>query len=443
MNNFFNSVHITNFKSLKDVTLSDCKRINLLIGKPNVGKSNILEAIGLFSLPYIKYNKSKKLTQFIRLENIAELFFDGNIDEKITINTDDDSSCTVDYFKQKGLAQFQIDLRNQYGHTSNLGRIRIKATPLSDGEKLANVAISLEAPDQEVKELFNIDFSKLPKNSFRESYLEGIKKKVEGIKKKVEDSIIGLEDPQEIENQIKAELDRLDAGIWSFPVSINVDNRLNLTFTNRSRGRSYSDTPKVSFYKFPQTFAFKKPSIFFHNLLPPSGANLLEVIEHDKLLENELSALFTEYGLKLLFDKTNQTLRIDKSLKENAASFPFSSIADTLQRLVFFKAAIASNKNSILLFEEPEAHCFPPYIAQITQEIIDSETNQFFIATHSPYVLNDFMEDKNTRAELAIYMADFKDGQTVVYRLTDEELDEVYNHGIDVFFNYERFTAHG
>ncbi len=434
MANFFNTVRITNFKSLKDVTLSDCKRINLLIGKPNVGKSNILEAIGLFSLPYFKYNKSKKLTQFVRVENIAELFFDGNIDEKITINTDDDSSCTVDYFKQKGLAQFQIDLRNQYGHASNLGRIKIKATPLSDGEKLANVAISIEAPDQTVKESFNIDFSKLSNNALRESYLEGIKKKVE-------DSIIGLDDPQEIEDQIKAELDKLDAGIWSFPVSINLDNRLNLTFTNRGRGQSYSSTPKVSFYKFPQTFAFKKPSIFLHHLLPPSGANLLEVIEHDRLLENELSALFKEYGLKLLFDKTSQTLRIDKPLKENAASFPFSSIADTLQRLIFFKAAIASNTNSILLFEEPEAHCFPPYIAHFTQDVIDAETNQFFIATHSPYVLNDFLED--TKIDLAIYMVDFQDGQTVVYRLSDEELDEVYSYGIDVFFNYERFTAHG
>ena len=97
MANFFNSVRITNFKSLKDVTLSDCKRINLLIGKPNVGKSNILEAIGLFSLPYFQYNKSKKLTQFVRLENIAELFFDGNIGEEISIRTDDNSSCIVKY----------------------------------------------------------------------------------------------------------------------------------------------------------------------------------------------------------------------------------------------------------------------------------------------------------------------------------------------------------
>lgn len=35
------SVSIKNFKSVKSVMFSDCRRINLLIGKPNVGKSNL------------------------------------------------------------------------------------------------------------------------------------------------------------------------------------------------------------------------------------------------------------------------------------------------------------------------------------------------------------------------------------------------------------------
>ncbi|MDD2661581.1 MAG: AAA family ATPase, partial [Methylococcales bacterium] len=315
-------------------------------------KSNILEAIGLFSLPYFKYNKSKKLTQFVRVENLAELFFDGDIGQKITICADDDSFCTADYLAQLGLVKFEIDLKGQ------------------------NSAI---------------------------------------------ESILG---PLDI--------------VASNEYKISVDNRLNLAFIDRHQRQIYPWPPKVNLYKFPQTVAFKKPSIFLHNLLPPNGANLLEVIEHDKLLENELSTLFTEYGLKLLFDKVNQTLRIDKPLKENAASFPFSSIADTLQRLVFFKAAIASNKNSILLFEEPEAHCFPPYIRQITQDILDSETNQFFIATHSPYVLNDFLEYE--RNDVAIFIANFKNGETVIRRLTDEEINDVYQYGIDLFFNHELFT---
>ena len=45
-NNFLNWVDIKNFKSIKDLHLN-CKRVNVFIGKPNVGKSNILEGLGL------------------------------------------------------------------------------------------------------------------------------------------------------------------------------------------------------------------------------------------------------------------------------------------------------------------------------------------------------------------------------------------------------------
>jgi AAA15 family ATPase/GTPase len=358
MANFFNSVRITNFKSLKDVTLSDCKRINLLIGRPNVGKSNILEAIGLFSLPYFKYNKSKKLTQFVRLENIAELFFDGDVEKGIVIKTDN-SSCIVRYLKSEGEIQFEIELK-QFD----------VAMPETGIREL-----------DELKEIFER----------KESYL------------------------------------------------IAIDSRLNCLLKSKVNRHQQS---KTKLYKFPQsTVAYKAnySGFFCQPLTPPNGANLFDVIQHYKL-ENNLSALFVEYGLKLLFDKTNNTLRIMKTLKEGNAmvSFPYSSIADTLQRIIFFKTAIASNKDSILLFEEPEAHCFPPYITHIAKEIISSESNQFFIATHSPYILDAFLE--NARVDLAIFMADFKDGQTFIKRLTDAELNDVYEYGLDLFFNSELFT---
>jgi hypothetical protein len=47
---------------------------------------------------------------------------------------------------------------------------------------------------------------------------------------------------------------------------------------------------------------------------------------------------------------------------------------------------------------------------------------------------------KKDRDDLAIYIADFKDGQTVIKRLTDAELNEVYEYGLDLFFNSELFT---
>ncbi|MDD2801859.1 MAG: AAA family ATPase [Methylobacter sp.] len=353
MTTFFNSVQIRNFKSLKDVTLSDCRRINLLIGKPNVGKSNILEAIGLFSLPYIKYNKSKKITQFVRLENIAELFFDGNIEEKINIKADDGSFCSVEYLPESGFVGFEINLENQ------------------------DVAYEL--------------YGNLPTVDLKTSESH----------------------------------------------TLIADNKLSLVGSYKKHDYP---SPKVKYYKFPHTLISKAQDLVKTvGLIPPSGVNFFDIIQKGKL-KDELSGLFTGYGLQLLLDKTNQTVRIMKALKDNKTmvSLPYSSIADTLQRVIFFKTAITSNKNSILLFEEPEAHCFPPYITHIAREIIDSESNQFFIATHSPYILDTFLE--KDRDDLAIYMADFKDGQTVIKRLTDAELNDVYEYGLDLFFNAELFT---
>lgn len=346
MATFFNSVHITNFKSLKDLTLNDCRRINLLIGKPNVGKSNILEALGLFDVGYSKFIKNKKLTQFIRFENTPELFFDGNTSEPITIaiNDDDDKpSCRVDY-QSTSYKQFEDTI------------------PLFDKQ----LVISLV-------DINKADFVFTVNNEF----------------------------------------------------DINIDVFKDAAFYD------------VKQYKFTHNIVFEKLNI--PCLIPPFGGNLLSVIQENKKLKKELSGIFSTYGLKLVFDMGSHSIKLMKEkIEDEIFLLPFSSIADTLQRIIFYKSAIASNKNAILLFEEPEAHCFPPYISHITQEIINSESNQFFIATHSPYILNDFLEYE--RDDVAIFMIDFKDGQTVLKRLTDTELNNVYEYGLDLFFNAELFT---
>jgi len=81
-------IELNNFNSIKHIILKDCKRINLLIGKPNVGKSNILEALTVFSLPYSQYINNKSLQQFIRCENESELFYTGDMSKDVEIQID-------------------------------------------------------------------------------------------------------------------------------------------------------------------------------------------------------------------------------------------------------------------------------------------------------------------------------------------------------------------
>ena len=314
-------IEIKNFKSIKHIVLKDCKRINLLIGKPNVGKSNILEALTAFSLPYSRYINNKSLQQFIRCENESELFYNGDMSKDIEIHTESDRFV------------FQS---NKTSHISRLnGFLNGKSVVELSGLKIKQTGS--EMPNKDVRSYF-----------------------------------------------------------------------------------------------FPSPFQFENTGLKF--LQPTTGCNLSSVLYSLENTKKEISDILALYGLKLSFDQASQQIKLFKIISENSIYLvPFNSIADTLQRILFYKTAIASNENSILTFEEPEAHSYPPYISKITTDIIHSETNQFFITTHSPYVLNEFLE--NQKDELGIYLIDFKDGETIVKGLTEDEVNEVYQSGVDLFFN--------
>jgi AAA15 family ATPase/GTPase len=326
MSELIKGIQINNFKSLKSCTIKDCKRINLFIGKPNVGKSNILEALSVFSLPYLGESKTRSLKNLIRIENETEIFYKGNYDRPASIEVG------------RGIAKITY-------------------------HKTLGLNILLEMP-----------------------------------------------------------------GIFQNYI---IDEYLNLRTITKDKAR-----PFIKKYSFSTDLEFRKGHAY---LIPPNGPNLLAVIEQNEVLKKEISSWFADYGLLLVFDKASQSLKILQSVKNSKEIFlvPYSSIADTLQRMIFFKAAIASNSESVLLFEEPEAHSFPPFIAKITQEMIYKKDNQYFIATHSPFILNDFLE--NCREDLAVYMVDYANYETKVKKLSSDQLYEIFQNGVDLFTNSESF----
>ena len=80
------TLRIQNFKSIKHLEL-DCKRINVLIGEPNAGKSNILESLGMFS--FARYHAYGGLGDFVRFERTSNLFYDEGLDEPVQISIGD------------------------------------------------------------------------------------------------------------------------------------------------------------------------------------------------------------------------------------------------------------------------------------------------------------------------------------------------------------------
>jgi AAA15 family ATPase/GTPase len=337
------NIEIKNFKSIRDAKINDCKRVNIFIGYPNVGKSNILEAIGL--LTFIRQKRPIGLGNLVRFEKFTQIFNYSNIETPAIIDFNDHYSLNISY----------------------------------EDERVVNIRL-FDKKNANVLSPFGISIGR---------------------------------------------------GILHSGTTDNIDD-----FSGH-----FNDLKDLNIkpYKFSEAKIFNQ-NISALELNIPAGKNMFEVIINNVELRKEFSDLLKPYDLDMVIDASVNDIKISPRMKDGIIhTMPISLMADTLVRLIFFKTAIVSNKDSVLVFEEPEAHMFPPYIAKFTSDIIfDKNNNQYFIATHSPFVLNDFMEEME-KNDLSVYVVGLKDGETVVKRLRDEEITEIYQYGVDLFFNLEDY----
>jgi len=80
-------LHIRNFKSVKAVDLK-CSRINVFIGEPNTGKSNILETIALLHIFVDQYRKLTRsdLSFIFRISQWNQLFHWRDLSQAISLD---------------------------------------------------------------------------------------------------------------------------------------------------------------------------------------------------------------------------------------------------------------------------------------------------------------------------------------------------------------------
>lgn len=304
------ALNIAHFKSVKSLRL-DCRRINLFIGEPNVGKSNILESLGLLSWCA---SSGKTLKEFVRFQLTQQLFYDGLTDEPIVIEYQGAPSgmVTVKFEKERFL-------------------------------------ISANVPQS--SQLANLDF-----------------------------------------NGVQHTSKRLHGG------------------------------EAFRFYRFKMLEKFDSgdPGA----LIPPDGRNLFSVVYGSKAMREWLVDLYRPYGLAVVMKPHEKAFEMQKHQDGVVTAYPYAMSSDTLQRMLFYHAAMESNKNAVLIFEEPEAHAFPYYTKHLGESIALGDSNQYFIATHNPYLLSAIVE-KAPRSDVAVFATYYRDFETQARLLTDEELSRL------------------
>lgn len=327
------NIHIQNFKSIKNLSF-EARRVNVFIGEPNTGKSNILEALGLFSLGF-----SKNLQTIARLRTINDLFHKYDVDSVISVTVD----------KTKLLLSF--------------ANLQVSIVEINEGRNWPN-----------------------------------------GISPLIEYQLSN-------EGDVERWGDYNLAKDWLIP-------------------------PKIYKYKLLDNFEVSKYP-FLH---PPFGTNLPDILFRNDHLRELVGEIIKEKGFKLNINRGKREIDIVES-EENgiSLSYPFSSMSDTLQRIIFYLAAIESNKNSALIFEEPESHIFPFYNKYLAELIAQNEAgNQFFIATHNPYFMGSLVF-KTPIKDLAVYISYMEDYETKLRLLTNDEIEELASMDTGMFFNLDLF----
>ncbi|MEO8404589.1 MAG: AAA family ATPase [Chitinophagaceae bacterium] len=333
-------LHIQNYKSIKDLKIKT-NRLNVFIGEPNAGKSNILEALSFFSINAMDDNFRK----FLRYKSTGNLFYDSVLDKPINIKT-------------------------------NVRKFKLEYAKNDAGALMNHFTGVYYEKDEE---------------------LETLKKNPQG-------------------------------------VSSNFTMQHDGTIRN-NHGINMSTHTCAYIYKRIEKFEQN-----FRNFLkPPHGNNIPNLLLSSSELKKMVSSFFREKGYKINLKPEDNDLEIAKEEDEVIYSYPYMTISETLQRIVFILLAIETNKNATLIFDEPEANTFPFYTKYVAERIAQDKTNQYFITTHNPYLLLNIIE-KSPSKELNVFVTTMKNYQTKAHLLTKQQVKEVIELQHEVFFNLDKFT---
>lgn len=93
-----------------------------------------------------------------------------------------------------------------------------------------------------------------------------------------------------------------------------------------------------------------------------------------------------------------------------------------------------------VFLEEPEQNLFPPTQQILMRKLVRlfeiKNGNKLFISTHSPYILDVLIEKEEY--DFGLFYIQHSDNGSIVRTATEEDVQDMFEGGVDAFFNIER-----
>ena len=155
MSNYINDIEISNYKGIESIQLKDLRRINILIGDNNCGKTTILEAVSFLEKPFdfrthLKTARRGYSQRGFQINKIQEIFNGCNLDKGICIKvTSKDSNYNLKIYAEEendlidNKTYKDINLNYTFNNSKKIYSIRNcelnKLNTLKDKNKLFNI----------------------------------------------------------------------------------------------------------------------------------------------------------------------------------------------------------------------------------------------------------------------------------------------------------------
>lgn len=163
-------------------------------------------------------------------------------------------------------------------------------------------------------------------------------------------------------------------------------------------------------------------------------------LKHKTELEKLTNALIDYYGKNIgeAFIKNPDFGNINKKGDMDREYISNPEMTQWLVRIILNLSMI---HHCEVFLEEPEENLFPP-----TQQILmktllklvkSHQGNTLFLSTHSPYILDVLLERETY--DFGLFYIQSSEKGSVVKTATEDDVQDMFEDGVDAFFNIERF----